>query len=110
MQTLLSIRFLSSFVIARSVLTPKQILIKLGASFATSQRRSNLPSPTNQKEFFRNSSKITHPRSQSREIASRMQQRLTLPTVSTIHAEARNDEGVREGRTLRPSRQSWVMT
>jgi hypothetical protein len=64
----------------------------IAEAFAINKRRSNLPSPTDTKEVFTASSKITSPRIHSREIASWMQQRLAQLVFIALSTETRNDE------------------
>jgi hypothetical protein len=75
--------------------------IKSSELFEENKRRGNLPSLIGWREFFIELTRFTSPQGQSREIASRVQQHLTLPAFNTLHTEARNDEMLCKRRKVR---------
>jgi hypothetical protein len=70
-------------------------------SFAGSKQRSNLPSLTGSRELFSSAIKTTSLQSQSREIASWIQQRLSIFILNALSTETRNDELECKRRKLR---------
>jgi hypothetical protein len=65
---------------------------EVGLTFEIDKRRGNLPSLNNNKELFLSDEKTTSPRTQSREIASWMQQQLAKLMFVALQTETRNDE------------------
>jgi hypothetical protein len=66
-------------------------------TFEDHKRRGNLPSLIDNKEPFIISRKNTSLRTQRKEIASWIQQRLAKLTLNILSTETRNDEEKREG-------------
>ena len=60
--------------------------------FERSKRRGNLPSLNYWRELFITHPSITSLQSQSKEIASRIRQRLAKHTLRTLQTETRNDQ------------------
>jgi hypothetical protein len=80
-----------SFVIARSVFVVKCAIAKFYLWFETNERRGNLPSLIHIREIF-NDYEITSLRTQSRKIASGIQQCLAKFAFVTPSSKPRNDE------------------
>jgi hypothetical protein len=91
LQTTNSRFYLSYFPSLRGALRVGAKVNVVMAPFVENKRRGNLPSPNNWRDVF-GSGKTNLPQTQSREIASWIEQPFTKLTFKITHTKTRNDE------------------